>query len=287
LAFGLLARTAAGAQDQAPIPAQEAATDRQAPVGGEDANKGDPAAKPGKDILDWLRELRHKPVPPPPGPDDYKKWMIAVAPVLTYGPTSGFGIGIAGNVAVYKGSPATTRISSLVASVTGTTKEQVLVSAKINAHSLEDLRHFEGDNRLHWTSQKTYGLGTSTSETGAVDQKYDYLRFYETQYRRVARDVYVGGGFLYSAHTDVRPADDDASADWPDSPYVAYSQQHGFDPASQTRPASGCTRSSTAATDPSTRAGASTRTSATGRSSTVFWAAHRAGRRSSTTRGPT
>jgi len=29
--------------------------------------------------------FRHKPEPPPPGPEDYKKWMVALAPVLTYG----------------------------------------------------------------------------------------------------------------------------------------------------------------------------------------------------------
>jgi hypothetical protein len=232
-ALGLAAGAAAGAQDRVPASAQEAATGREAGAESEDA-KAERTAEPTKDIFDWLRQVRHKPAPPLPGPDDYKKWMVAVAPVLTYGPTSGFGIGVAGNMAVYKGFPATTHISSLVASVTGTTKEQLLVNAKINGSSSHNRWHFEGDNRLYWTSQKTYGLGTATPDAGAVDQKYDYFRFYETLYRRAARNVFLGGGFLYSTHTDVRPADDDASAAWPTSPYVAYSEDHGFDPASQT-----------------------------------------------------
>lgn len=190
--------------------------------------------QPETDLFDLLRELRHKPAPPPPGPEDYKKWMIAAAPVVTYGPTSGFGIGAAGNLAVYRGFPDTTRISSIVASVTGTTKEQLLVNAKINGSALNNRWHFEGDNRLYWTSQKTYGLGTATTEGGAVDQKYDYFRFYATLYRQVASHTYLGAGLLYNNHTDVRPADAAASAAWPSSPYVAYSEQHGFDPASQT-----------------------------------------------------
>jgi outer membrane protein assembly factor BamA len=192
------------------------------------------AAEPTKDLIDLLRQLRHKPPPPPPGPEDYKQPMVALAPVLTYGPTSGVGLGFAGNVAAYRGTPKTTRISSLVASVTATTKKQVLVNAKINSSALDNRRHFEGDNRLYWTSQKTYGLGTGTPEDAAVDQKYDYFRFYETLYRQVASHTYVGAGLLYNNHTDVRPADDAASAAWPSSPYVAYSEQHGFDPASQT-----------------------------------------------------
>jgi hypothetical protein len=191
-------------------------------------------AEPTRDLFDILRDLRHKPAPPPPGPDDYKKWMVAAAPVITYGPTSGFGIGAAGNLAFYRGFPDTTRISSIVASVTATTKEQVLINAKVNSSALDDRRRFEGDNRLYWTSQKTYGLGTDTAEEAAVDQKYDYFRFYETLYRRVAGDIYLGAGFLYNNHTDVRPVDDDASAAWPSSPYVVYSEQHGFDPVSQT-----------------------------------------------------
>jgi hypothetical protein len=191
-------------------------------------------ARPTKDLIDLLRELRHKPDPPPPGPEDYRRWMVAAAPVLTYGPTSGFGLGVAGNMAVYRGFPDTTRISSIVASVTATTKEQLLVNAKLNGSSLNNLWHGEGDTRLYWTSQKTYGLGTDTPESGAVDQKYDYFRFFETGYRKVTRHGYLGVGFLYSNHTDVRAADEEAEAAWASSPYVSYSEKHGLDPASQT-----------------------------------------------------
>lgn len=191
-------------------------------------------AVPTKDLFDVWRQIRHKPEPPPPGPEDYKRWMVALAPVLTYGPTSGFGLGFAGNIAAYRGTPHTTRISSIVASVTATTKEQVLVNAKINSSALHNRRHFEGDNRLYWTSQKTYGLGTGTTEDAAVDQKYDYFRFYESYYVKIAPNTYVGGGFLYSDHRDVRPADADAEAAWATSPYVTYSEKYGFDPEQQT-----------------------------------------------------
>ena len=53
-------------------------------------------------------------------------------------------------------------------------------------------------------------------------------------YWRVARNTYLGAGFLYSNHRNVRPADDEAEAAWPTSPYVTYSEQHGFDLESQT-----------------------------------------------------
>ena len=222
LLIALALAAGSAAQEEAPAQAPAPVQDTVSP------------AEPTKDLFDLLRELRHKPPPPPPGPEDYKKWMIAAAPVLTYGPTSGFGLGLAGNMAVYRGFPGTTRISSIVASVTATTKEQVLVNAKISSSALDNRRRFEGDNRLYWTSQKTYGIGTDTAESAAVDQKYDYFRFYETLYQKVARNTYVGAGFLYSNHRDVRPADEEAEAAWPSSPYVLYSEQYGFEPESQT-----------------------------------------------------
>lgn len=219
------------------LPAEAAQVPDPAPPGQEPspgAGSDDAVALPTKDLFDILRELRHKPAPPPPQPDDYKNWMIAAAPVITYGPTSGFGIGVAGNMAVYRGHPSNTRISSIVASVTGTTKEQVLVNAKINTSALANRGHFEGDNRLYWTSQKTYGLGAATAEGAAVDQKYDYFRLFEAYYRKVTRHTFVGGGLLYSNHRDVRPGDDEAEAAWDSSPYVVYSERHGFDPKAQT-----------------------------------------------------
>jgi hypothetical protein len=221
---------AAGARAQEPPPAEPP---QKPPPAEEPAPEPAKPAEPTRDLFDILRELRHKPAPPAAGPEDYKRWMVAAAPVVTYGPTSGFGLGLAGNMAVYRGFPETTRISSIVASVTATTKEQVLVNAKINSSAHHNRAHFEGDNRLYWTSQKTYGLGTGTAEGDAVDQKYDYFRFYETYFRKVARHTYLGAGFLYSDHRDVRPADDAAEAAWASSPYVLYSEHHGLDPVAQ------------------------------------------------------
>ena len=118
--------------------------------------------------------------------------------------------------------------------MTATTKSQVLVNAKINGTTRDNRRTFQSDNRLYWTSQKTYGLGTDSTEDAAVDQKYDYFRFFETMYWRVARNTYLGAGFHYSNHRDVRPADEEAEAAWATSPYVTYSEQNGFDLESQT-----------------------------------------------------
>jgi len=203
------------------------------PAAPEPAAEASVLAVPTRDIFDVIRAWRHKPEPAPPGPEDYKRLMIAGAPVISYNPASGAGLGAAGNVAFYRGHPDHTRISSLVGSLIGTTKEQLLFNAKIDASSLKNTWGLHSDNRLYWTNQDTYGLGTGTKEDEALNARYDFFRFYETLYRQVHRNLYVGVGFLYDLHSDVRPSEDDEAA-WPRSPFVTYSTQNGFDLDSQT-----------------------------------------------------
>ena len=168
----------------APSPAPEASTSPEA----------SDVAVPTRDVFDVIRAWRHKPEPAPPGPEDYKKLMIAGAPVISYNPASGAGIGAAGNVAFYRGAPDNTRISSLVGSLIGTTKEQLLFNAKIDASTPRNVWGLHSDNRLYWTSQDTYGLGTATTPDEAVNARYDFFRFYETVYRQVRKQPLRGRG---------------------------------------------------------------------------------------------
>jgi Omp85 superfamily domain len=187
-------------------------------------------AVPTEDIVDVIRELRHK--PPKAEPQDYSHLMIAAAPVVSYNPASGVGIGAAGNVAFRKGSPETTRISSVVASLTVTSKKQLLVNGKFDVSSAGNDWLLQGDNRVYLTSQDTFGLGTSTVPEDAINTEYNFLRFYEIGYRRIYRSLYVGAGLLYNRHSSVK-ADEAFESVWFDSPYVTYSQARGFDLDSQ------------------------------------------------------
>ena len=223
---------AAGAQDPAPDP-QEKQVRPPDTTPLLEATQPPQKAVPLKDIFDVIRELRHKPPKRPAGAEDYKRLMIAASPVISYSPASGFGIGGAGNVAFYRGLPEATRISSGVGSLIVTTKEQLLFNAKLDVSAPNNRWVFHGDNRLYWTSQDTYGLGTSTTSAEAVNAKYNFFRFNESLFRQVRPNLYVGAGLLYNIHNNVRPDEDSASA-WPDSPYIDYSTQFGFDLDSQT-----------------------------------------------------
>ncbi|HXK10867.1 MAG TPA: hypothetical protein VMT70_14550 [Vicinamibacteria bacterium] len=229
---GALAFAAAGAAGAAPQATPEPSPTPQAEPTAAPTPRPDPIAEPTLDIFDVLRDVFHKPPKADTGLDA-KKLMLAAAPVISYNPASGFGIGAAGNLAFFRGFPETTSISSVVASLMFTSKKQVLFNAKLDVSAANNAWVLHGDERLYMTSQDTYGLGTSTTPDEAVNTKYDRVRAYETVYGRVHRGLYVGAGFLYNLHTDVRPGEG-AEAVWPESPFVAYSQEHGFDPNSQT-----------------------------------------------------
>ena len=110
-------------------------TSAQPPAGAE--RRQDVPAPPTVDVFDLWRQIRHK-ESPPAGAWDYRKPMIAFAPVIGAKPSSGLLLGAAGNVAFYRGDPATTHISSAVASVTFSTKKQTAITHRLTTFGRDD-----------------------------------------------------------------------------------------------------------------------------------------------------
>src|SRR5262245_2392806 len=86
------------------------------------AQQIDPSAQigPEMDLPDLIRAWRHK--PPPPEKEPGQRSIVA-APVIGSNPSSGFVIGGAGQFTLFLGDPATTRITSGIASFTISTKK--------------------------------------------------------------------------------------------------------------------------------------------------------------------
>jgi hypothetical protein len=175
------------------------------------------------DAADLWRKVRHKP-PPPPDAEPSRRAFV-VAPVIGVRPDTGPLIGIAGNVAAFHGDPANTHISTSVFSFTFSSKGQSLSNVRFTQFTGEDRWLAVGDNRFQWTSQDTFGLGSSSAESDAVNAKYDFFRLHETVYRRVAPHLFAGGGVRFNTHQDIRPGDEE---DVSELPSVTYSQLHGL-----------------------------------------------------------
>jgi hypothetical protein len=177
------------------------------------------------DVSDIWRAIRKKPAPP--ATDEPPRQIFVIAPVIGAKPDTGFLFGAAGNLAFYRGDPKTTNLSTSVVSVTFSTKKQTLGSAKFAAFTKDNRWLVEGDNRLHWTSQDTFALGTATAGA-AVNADYDFFRVYENAYRGVAPHLYVGGGLVFNTHLNIEPSDEVPPEAWDSSPHVIYSERHGL-----------------------------------------------------------
>jgi outer membrane protein assembly factor BamA len=181
------------------------------------------------DATDLWNRIRHKPVESSnPAERDYRKPMKALTPVIGAKPTAGAMVGVAGNIAFFRGEPATTHVSSMVVSGTYSTSHQTSVLGRFIVFSNADRWRLDGDNRAQWTSQNTYGLGTTTDALDVVNARFDFFRVHETGYWQLKPGLFAGVGLHFDFHSDFRAGDDVGDAEWTDSPFNEYTQAHGL-----------------------------------------------------------
>ncbi len=185
------------------------------------------------DVGDLWRDLRHHGDPPAEASSaTERRRFLVVAPTIGSKPTTGLTGGLNGNMAFFRGDPKTTHISTMTGGFRVSQKQQVLSGFRLSMFTADDRWYFQGDHRLQWSSQNTYGLGADTLKAGAENVKYTGIKIYETAYRHVARGLFVGAGLNLSSHSEVRPSDG-LLTPWDQSAYMTYSQEHGFSPDGQ------------------------------------------------------
>ena len=180
------------------------------------------------DVFDLWRKVRHKEPAPDDASWDYRKAMKAFAPVIGAKPSSGALVGVAGNIAFYRGDPATTHISSMVASLTFSTKQQISLTDRIALFTKDDRVRVDADHRFQWTSLETNPLGTSADTSDSIQTGFDFFRLHHTAYYRLRPSLFAGGGLYFDTHTSVGPHDDEDTIAWQNSAYVSYSEAHGL-----------------------------------------------------------
>ena len=95
------------------------------------AQTSDAQSEPAQmDLFDVWRRIRHTPAPAAAESSDGTERMIVVTPVIGSNPSAGFTFGVAGQLAVVRGDPRTTRISAGIASLTFSTKKQAMLNMR-------------------------------------------------------------------------------------------------------------------------------------------------------------
>lgn len=187
------------------------------------------------DVGDLWRSIRHKgdadSDPPAPAPDPKPRFLV-VTPTIGSKPSTGLTGGFSGSMAFFSGDPQDTHISSVSGNFRVSQKGQKIAGLKFAIFTDNDRWFLQGDHRFWWTSQTTHGLGSDAPASATQDMKYDFFRFYETAYRRVAPGFLVGLGVNVNDHKAIRP-DAGAASTWDQSAYVSYSEKHGFNTGKQ------------------------------------------------------
>jgi Omp85 superfamily domain len=219
------------AQDQADAPAEATAT----------IGNGPGAFLPTLDVGDLWHVLRHgraDPVASDPGasvPTPSRDHFFVAAPTIASKPSTGLTVGFNSNLALFTGDEKTTHISSVSAGLRISQKKQVLSGVRFSLFTADDRWFISGDNRLQWTSQNTYGLGTDTlaAGPGTENVKFNAFKLYETAYRTLRPHVFAGVGVNVSTHSNIRPGDGVLTT-FDQSAYAAYNDRHGFRDEGQT-----------------------------------------------------
>jgi hypothetical protein len=190
------------------------------------------------DLWHVLRHGRADPLAGDPGasaPTPARNHFFVAAPTVASKPSTGLSIGLNSNLAFFSGDEKTTHISSVSGGVRFSQKKQVLSGIRFNIFTPDDHWFLQGDNRLSWTSQNTYGLGADTIAVGSGTEnvKFTAFKLYETGYRTIRPHLFAGLGIAVSTHSNIRPGDGVLST-FDESAYAAYNDRHGFRDERQT-----------------------------------------------------
>lgn len=137
-------------------------------------------------------------------------------PAIGSNPANGWLFGLAPSATWYMGNPANTKLSNFVGNFLYTTKKQWIFSSRSNIFLDENKWILVGDWRYFITSQRTYGLGSSSPNDlaenpnqpgvlwGQQEMDFSLIRFYESVLGRIGDSkFYLGMGYHLDIHSKV------------------------------------------------------------------------------------
>jgi hypothetical protein len=202
-----------------------------------------------KDFSDVIKKLKKDTTAATSAELVVGKSYISVLPVIGYAPANGFLIG--GVLSLSKLlAPAPTKLSSGMLNFQITTKNQFIINARSKIYSKDNEWFLQGDWRMMFFTQPTYGLGINNSGGNeyllainnmpenepplAEPMKFNYLRIYEDVVRRLGNSkFYAGLGLAYDYHfkiVDEKLNTDSTSESYYITNHYAYSTKYNFDP---------------------------------------------------------
>jgi outer membrane protein assembly factor BamA len=154
------------------------------------------------------------------------KVYVAGLPAVGYTLITGWAVGIAANAAFYTSTDADQNVSSILTEPAYTQYKQILLPVQANIWTPHNRFNIQTDWSYKKFPQNTYGLGGEHPLSSGYQIDYRHLRFYQTIFKTVAKDLFVGTGFYFDRYWDIKQ---DLPADHPPTDFDKY----GFTPTAQ------------------------------------------------------
>lgn len=163
---------------------------------------------PEKDIIDVIFGVKKTNKKPENDSLVPRKLYTSILPIPGYNPALGFVIGAGISTNFLSGTANKTHLSNILANATITTRNQFNLYARNMIFLKDDEWVLQGDWRWLIFSQPTYGLGINFNDlpnTTANEEpmKFNYLRFYQTLYKKLWGTWYAGIGVNIDRHYSV------------------------------------------------------------------------------------
>jgi outer membrane protein assembly factor BamA len=188
------------AQRNRNVPIAKIFTDSTAKKPVRDTTVLSPTGTPQKDLYDLIAEAFHKNTKPAEDSITTKP-VISIVPAIGYTLVSKLAVVLSGNVAFRTGPNS--RVSTIVASTSYTQNKQFSVPIQTSIWSKNNKFNYIGDYRFYMYPQSTFGLGSNSNVANEDPMDYNFIRFYETAYRRITGNFYAGIGFVFDDHYNI------------------------------------------------------------------------------------
>jgi hypothetical protein len=158
-----------------------------------------------KDLIDYAYLIMHKNPEKRFVQDSSKKSKMQFSgyPAIIYNPVTGAAIALNLLDAFSTYNDGKTNISTVLFSPEYTQKKQSIFPIQSNIFTKDNRYIFFGDWRYMIFPQETWGIGGNTVDSNGYNVYYKYSRFYETVFKHIAKNLYLGLGFQFDYHWDI------------------------------------------------------------------------------------
>lgn len=152
----------------------------------------------GQGLIEKVTDLLEIKVGPPPKDATEFQTRIVLAPVIYYEPRTSFGFGAGGSLLFKpKGAGADTRTSNIPVGISYTLNNQVFFTSGYTIFFPEEKYLFRGNLDYSNFPQGYFGVGNFAPDEAEIDITYQRLLIEPLLLRKVAGELFVGGGLRY------------------------------------------------------------------------------------------